>query len=74
MYTTNLIEGGAIPPRVIVGDRLAQVVYFGDAPGYAGYFQVNFRVPVGATGAAVPVRLRYLDRPSNEVTIGVIAQ
>ena len=71
MYTTSLIEGGAIPPRVIVGGRFAEVVYFGDAPGYPGYFQVNFRVPERVTGSVVPVPLRYLDRPSNEVTIQV---
>jgi NHL repeat/Galactose oxidase, central domain len=71
MYTTSLIEGSAVPPRVIVGGRLAEVVYFGDAPGYPGFFQINFRVPAGIAPGSVPVRLRYLDRPSNEVTIGV---
>ena len=46
--------------------------FFGDAPGYPGYYQVNFRVPSGVTsGPAVSVDLTYLDRPSNTVTIGV---
>jgi len=72
MYTTSLFEGGAIPPEVAIGGQFAEILYFGDAPGYPGYFQVNFRMPNGvAPGSAVPVRLTYIGRPSNAVTIGV---
>ncbi|MGO9261720.1 MAG: kelch repeat-containing protein [Bryobacteraceae bacterium] len=72
MYTTSLVPGGAIPPQVAVGGRLGEILYFGDAPGYPGYYQVNFGVPDGVSpGAAVSVHLTYLGRPSNEVTIGV---
>ena len=72
MYTTNLFEGGVIPPQVITGGNLAETLFFGDAPGYPGYFQVNFRMPNGvAPGSAIAVRLTYLGRPSNAVSIGV---
>lgn len=74
MYTTSLIQGGVIPPRVIMGGRLAEIVYFGAAPGYPGYYQLNFRVPEGVAGSAVPLKLRYLDRPSNGVTITIASR
>ena len=72
MFTTSLMEGGVVPPQVAIGGKLAEILFFGDAPEYPGYFQVNFRVPTGlASGSAVAVRLTYLGRPSNAVTIGV---
>jgi hypothetical protein len=71
MYTTSLTEGSVIPPQVIVGGRLAEVLYFG-ASGFPGYNQVNFRVPSGlAPGSALSVRLNYIGRSSNQVTLGV---
>ena len=71
MYTTSLVDGGGIPPQVSVGGRFAEVLYFGPS-GYTGYSQVNFRVPGGVAPApAVAVRLTYLNRSSNAVTIGL---
>ena len=72
MYTSGLSEGSVIPPQVSLGGSLAQILYFGDAPGYPGFSQVNVVVPDGIVpGSAVPVRLSYLGRSSNEVTISV---
>jgi hypothetical protein len=71
LHTTSLVDGGVVPPEVAVGGYLAQVLYFG-ASGYPGYNQVNFSVPSGvAPGPAVPVRLVYLNRSTNAVTIAV---
>jgi uncharacterized protein (TIGR03437 family) len=71
MYTTSLGKGSKIPPLVAIGNRLAEILYFGDAPGYPAYNQINFRVPSEVTpGNAVPLSLTYIGRTNNEVMTG----
>jgi Galactose oxidase, central domain len=72
IYCTGLVVAGVIPPQVAIGGHMAALIAVSTVSGNPGVNQVRVRVPTDiAPGPAVRVRLTYLDRPSNEVTIGV---
>lgn len=70
--STGLDPESVIPPQVAIGGRLSEIVSLTTAPGASAVTLIRVRIPSGVTpGPAVPVRMLYLERPSNQVTIGV---
>ncbi len=66
------ISSGLLAPRVSVGGKLAQVLYFGAAPGLDGVQQINVRIPEKCeSGAAVALWVLDQERPSNVAKIGI---
>jgi uncharacterized protein (TIGR03437 family) len=60
------------PPEALVGGQAAQVTFSGLLPGAIGLYQINVRIPDGATpGPAVSLQLRQREALSNIVTLAV---
>jgi hypothetical protein len=72
MYTTSLADGNVTPPQVIVGGRLAQVLYFGAAPGYPGYYH-NRWIRVMEIQARMNDHSLQANSPAPDRTVNVIA-
>jgi uncharacterized protein (TIGR03437 family) len=58
-------------PTVLVGGIEAELFYSGGAPGFAGLYQINARVPANVAAGSVPLEVRAAGRSSNTVTIAV---
>lgn len=57
---------------VTIGGRAAEVLFAGLAPGFAGLYQVNARIPAGVTpGAEVPLVVTAYGLSSPPVTLAV---
>jgi uncharacterized protein (TIGR03437 family) len=59
-------------PTVLIGNVPAEVSYSGVAPGFAGVYQINARIPTSVTaGNSVPVQIVIGDASSNVATLAV---
>jgi uncharacterized protein (TIGR03437 family) len=69
---SNPLPRTLVQPEVTVGGVPATVTFSGLAPGFAGLYQINVQVPVGApAGAEVPIVLTIGGAVSNAATIAV---
>jgi hypothetical protein len=66
----GLNDGSIIPPRVIIGGVLTELVSSTSADGATGVTRLTVRMPtLVAAGPAVGVVLRYIGRTSNRVML-----
>ena len=68
----SLLPGGV---NVYVGGKQAEVLFKGLAPGLAGLYQINFRVPpTTPTGGAVPLAIETPEAFHDQADIAVLPQ
>jgi hypothetical protein len=68
----GLSADSAIAPQAAIGGRAATVLSVTAMPNAPGLTLVRIRIPSGIpSGPVVPIRLTYLDRPTNQVTIAL---
>ena len=59
------------PVTITVGGQNATVIYSLAAPGFAGLYQIAFRMPSGVSGGNAPLVIRVNNVASNTVNIAV---
>jgi hypothetical protein len=62
-------DGSVIPPQVTIGGRLADVLWFGSLPDSPSPTVVIVRVPTGLAPGPVALRVSYIGRASNALTL-----
>ncbi len=58
-------------PVVIIGEQPAEVIFSGLAPGFAGLYQVNVRIPAGLAAGTQPLKITIGGKTSPESGIPV---
>jgi hypothetical protein len=66
---SHFLEGSVIPPQVTIGGRLADVLWFGSVPDSGGPSAVLVRMPSGLAPGPVALRVSYIGRASNALTL-----
>jgi uncharacterized protein (TIGR03437 family) len=65
------LSATVLRPQVNIGGVPAEVTFSGLAPGFAGLYQVNVRVPMGVPAGPQPVEIIINNVRSNTVTLAV---
>ena len=68
---TNGLDYATVLPAVTLGGQSVTVTYAGRTPGLAGLDQINFQIPAGVTGMAVPVVVTSGGRPSSTAYLAI---